>query len=413
MHGGGDGLSRRRLLSGSAAAIGAAGLSPWIGEAAAQVCSPNAISRTRRPVPNLTYRTANIIDTIAQVRPNRIGGVRVEKMPARGSGAARRWIVHNYGHGGGGITLSFGCASVVSDFVQEIIGDLGGNAAPSVAVVGSGVIGLTTAHAIKTRFRNLAVTIYSKDVELSKTCSWVAAGQFEPSGIWRAHTSPEQKANLRKYLQRSAEHIRQLKSRGVAAQYGIADRSNFSLSAGIAGMESEFMRPVIGPPRCGQLPFERLSVQGREYRTWLVNPRVLMPKLVRDLNDMGVLRRQRTLVAPPGSMEESGFLRVLTEQIIVNCTGFGSEALVRNSGLQPIKGQIVVLRNPDTARYNYFFSGSQCETERPNYLFCRQHDIVVGGLWDIGNRTLNADDNTAEAIMGRLRRLFNGNTSGC
>ena len=48
-------------------------------------------------------------------------------------------LVHNYGHGGGGMTLSWGTA-------DQAVRKMEGNPAPGpVAVIGAGVIGLTTA----------------------------------------------------------------------------------------------------------------------------------------------------------------------------------------------------------------------------------------------------------------------------
>ena len=50
------------------------------------------------------------------LRPCRRGGVRCE-MEVMGS----KTVVHNYGHGGSGITLSWGCAGEVLDIVTSII----------------------------------------------------------------------------------------------------------------------------------------------------------------------------------------------------------------------------------------------------------------------------------------------------
>ena len=53
-----------------------------------------------------------------------------------------KFIVHNYGHGGAGITLSWGCAAKVRDIVQQ---HLVGSPRTKVAVLGAGVMGLTAA----------------------------------------------------------------------------------------------------------------------------------------------------------------------------------------------------------------------------------------------------------------------------
>ena len=84
---------------------------------------------------------------VVGIRPHREGGVclKLEDEPIQ-SQWGPKFLIHNYGHGGAGITLSFGCASVVADHVQELIRDMRrSRMRPSVAVIGSGVIGLTVA----------------------------------------------------------------------------------------------------------------------------------------------------------------------------------------------------------------------------------------------------------------------------
>ncbi|KAH7069328.1 nucleotide-binding domain-containing protein [Paraphoma chrysanthemicola] len=68
------------------------------------------------------------------LRPFRKGGVRVEReggvREEGGNGgkgkSARSTIVHNYGHGGAGWSLSFGCAADVLRLVEEVVREVGG-----------------------------------------------------------------------------------------------------------------------------------------------------------------------------------------------------------------------------------------------------------------------------------------------
>lgn len=72
-------------------------------------------------------RDARVLEHRAGLRPVRTSGVRLEREAAgsdggggagRASGAGRALVVHNYGHGGSGVTLSWGCAEEVTELVR-------------------------------------------------------------------------------------------------------------------------------------------------------------------------------------------------------------------------------------------------------------------------------------------------------
>lgn len=73
--------------------------------------SERILRRCRRIEPRL--RDAEVIETITGLRPGR-PSVRVEVQPF---GQAR--CVHNYGHGGNGVTLSWGCARDVVRLIED------------------------------------------------------------------------------------------------------------------------------------------------------------------------------------------------------------------------------------------------------------------------------------------------------
>ncbi len=71
------------------------------------------VERCRDLVPAL--RDAHVLDHVVGLRPGR-PTVRLEEDEPLGSGAR---VVHNYGHGGAGITLSWGCAREVVALVER------------------------------------------------------------------------------------------------------------------------------------------------------------------------------------------------------------------------------------------------------------------------------------------------------
>ena len=99
-------------------------------------------------------------------RPFRPAGPRLEAVAAGG-----KKIVHNYGHGGSGWSLSWGCA-------QEAAALALADGPNRVAVIGAGVMGMTTA--LRLAESGVAVTIYAEDFP-AETRSARATGVWSPS----------------------------------------------------------------------------------------------------------------------------------------------------------------------------------------------------------------------------------------
>lgn len=138
------------------------------------------------PTPNFTFHPDTPGACIAGVRPYRAGSYRLDAETAGG-----KFVVHNYGHGGAGITLSWGCAAKVKDIVQKHIAV---SHDKDAAVLGAGVMGLTAATLLLDL--GLKVTIYS-DRKPVETTSFKAGGEWEPTIVAFAGKEQEFKAILR------------------------------------------------------------------------------------------------------------------------------------------------------------------------------------------------------------------------
>ena len=135
-------MNRRTLLSHAGLAL--AGLSMG-------ACAPKAGTRTNVPVsptsprrpmahlPLVRVSLDRVIRTTVGLRPHRPSGfvLKAGKLDAK-------TIIHNYGHGGSGMSLSWGTATMAADMAL---------AQPErrAAVLGSGVVGLTTARQLQRR----------------------------------------------------------------------------------------------------------------------------------------------------------------------------------------------------------------------------------------------------------------------
>ncbi|HEX8703256.1 MAG TPA: FAD-dependent oxidoreductase [Myxococcaceae bacterium] len=395
-------LSRRVFLQGTAAVAGGAAFPAF-------ATSPGHL-REGEVLPNPDFSLLReSAPYLVGIRPHRTGGVRLEleQQPLETS-SGKKYLLHNYGHGGGGITLSWGCASVTADTVHTLLERLRqAQQVPSVAVLGTGVIGLTVATELRRRWPTLPLKVYAKDLDVRSTTSFMAGGQFEPSGISLEYQSAEKKRVLATYLRRSRERIVELQNSGQRTLFGVAERKNYTLDHPVKAFDDFTPRDVIPLPRKGTLPFEKLNTAGREYSTWLMNPAILLPKLAADLAQASVPFEQRLF-------ESKRDIASLPENIVINCTGYGAKKLVGDRKLVAHRGHLVILRK--TLPKQFYFFGGGCENRVTAYVFCRQDDIVVGGTVQPGNESATADEQDAlvfQRILSNARELFDGRPAAC
>jgi D-amino-acid oxidase len=401
-------VTRRSILKGLAASGGLLNIAAIALRASADAAPPALRLGEILPDPDFSLLSPTT-PFVVGIRPHREGGVCLkledEPVPSR---FGPKFLIHNYGHGGAGITLSFGCASVVADHVQTLMREMRrSRIRPSVAIIGSGVIGLTVAAELRRRWRKMPIAIYAKELDVRKTTSFIAAGQFGPSGIGGEYETEEEQNVLADYLRRSRRRIIELQNASRAHAYGIAIRRDYTLDHRNPAYDYHTPIDVIPPYRFGTLPFKKLNTIGREYRTWLINPTILLPRLVADLKRSGVPFRTRHFESKIDFAE-------LRENIIINCTGYGAKAIMNDDNVIARRGHLVILRKT-LAKQFYFFSGG-CWNGRIMYVFCRHADIVVGGTVQSGNESEAIDERDRpifERILGNARAMFDGRLVDC
>src|SRR3954453_19793285 len=146
---------------------------------------------------------SRIIRTMAGLRPYRRSGfvVRAEQL-------GEKRLVHNYGHGGGGITLSWGTSKLATEL------GLQGHSGP-VAVLGSGAVGLANARLVQEA--GFPVTIYAAALP-PDTTSNIAGGQFHPAYAFsESAVSPEFMAQFTRALDYSWRRFQIM----VGEDYGV------------------------------------------------------------------------------------------------------------------------------------------------------------------------------------------------
>jgi D-amino-acid oxidase len=358
----------RRAFLGSAA-LGLTGL-------ALPGCATTSTRSAARAgcLPPVNVAADRVIRTLAGLRPYRASGF-VVRREALGDQA----LVHNYGHGGSGITLSWGSSKLATGL------GLPGHHGP-VAVIGAGVMGLSTARLVQEA--GFPVTIYAEALP-PETTSNVAGGQWHPFGHYRdSAVTPE----WRRQFLAAADYSWRRFQIMVGEDYGIRWLPTYTETSG--GPEPALLptfppvNRVLGPsehpfPVAPLVRFDTLYVETGRY----------LRQMLRDVQIAGGRIAVRRFAAPAD-------LAALPERLVFNCTGLGSRALFGDTGLQPARGQLAVLLPQPEVRYAF--------TGEAGYMFPRADGIVLGGTFELDEWSTEPDPETIARILASHRRLFEG-----
>lgn len=326
--------------------------------------------RANLPLPDLD---AGPVRFIAGLRPKRRGSYRLEAVRQGG-----KTVIHNYGHGGAGITLCWGCAGEVLDLVRASAPD--GRPGP-VAVLGAGVMGLTAATCL--REAGYLPTLYTRALPVATTSS-IAGGPWSPSLVDH-DPSPAGRASFDHLLRRSFHaHERRLgRGFGVFRRDLYTPVPSLSLSKLPPGLIPE-------PEPLDALPFASVPGPGFRYDTLMIEPPLLLARLEQDLRAAGVRFELRHFRA----VEEVG---ALPQPVVVNCTGLGSREIWPDENLHPLKGQLAIL--PPQPGLDYLFS------DQRGYVFPRSDGVVVGGTYTYDEDPAPDPETGRRLILEMKRKL--------
>jgi D-amino-acid oxidase len=336
----------------------------------------NGTTTTLLPNPDFTC-TPTDCKFVAGIRPYRQTTFRLEPQTV-----GTKFIVHNYGHGGAGITMCWGCAVEVREMVRQ---HTGGTPRP-VAVLGAGVMGLTAAALLVEA--GYSVGVYASS--LLSTTSDIAGGQWQPSFVEREPTAAA-KHRFENILRTSFAMHRDRIGQG----YGVSKRINYS-KHGSGTSFDKVPHDVIPPPTpYAHLPFAHLNVPGFGYHTLLVEPPIFLKKMRDNLSAAGVPFTQKEFHSPSDVAQ-------LGEPVVVNCTGMGSKEIFGDNRLVPIKGHLVLLKPQLNLQYLY--------SSDHTYVFPREDHVVVGGSTENGVSDPTVDPAICKQILQLAKDVFAGET---
>jgi glycine/D-amino acid oxidase-like deaminating enzyme len=255
-----------------------------------------------------------------------------------------------------------------------------------VAVLGAGVMGLTTARLVQEA--GFPVTLYAKALP-PETTSNIAGGQWSPFGHYRDDAvTPAWRAQFAAALDYSWRRFQIM----VGDDYGIRWLPTYVDAPagdddGLSPLDAYHPgRRVLG---ADEHPFPLARIV--RFETMYVETGRFLRQLTRDLRTAGGTIRVRDFATPAD-------ISSLPERLVFNCTGLGAGALFGDRGIQPVRGQLAILLPQPEVRYAF--------TGEAGYMFPRADGILLGGTFERGVRDTTPDPARIARILERHQRLW-------
>jgi len=389
-------LDRRRVLQSSAsfAGLGALGLAGCATREKAAAPGLPAYDVVP-PLAPIRADVSRLFDITVCLRPFRAAGPRLDTEQI-----GHTLVVHNYGHGGSGWSLSWGSSTIA---VQKAM-----SASPrKVAVIGCGALGLTSA--LLAQSAGADVTIYARDL-LPDARSFRATGSWTPdSRIALTSVAGPQFGDLWEQMARTSfkTYRRYLGLPGNPVEW--SDRyylSDLSLAEaaqhrppdplGFADYDDRIrdIMPASQILPAGSTPFPTPIVR----RTSLMQFNIADygHTLMSDFRAAGG-KFVRTEFHSPAEFAQ------LKEKVVINCPGYGARALCKDESIVPVRGQIGWLIPQPEVNYGLFYNGVST--------LSRRDGIVVQVLEGGDMRGYNDDNETidraeSEKAVATLDELY-------
>jgi D-amino-acid oxidase len=248
---------------------------------------------------------------------------------------------------------------------------------PEVVIVGAGVVGLSTA--VRLAERGVRVRIYTDRRGLG-TCSYAAGAMFDPFLATHERRDTWAYSTLQEF-----KHLRR--------------EEELPWVNMVQGVEASRV-PMSPPGRfsvCLPSDLPRGFVTGWRYRVPLID----MPPYLEWLEQ----RFERA----DGEIEyrRVGALDACLEyaNIVVNCTGIGALRLVPDGSMQPVRAQLVAIRNPGIDEF-FVEHTPDLDVSESTYLLPQGDVLLLGGNAEKGEFDVEPDRGVAERILQRCAEAF-------
>ena len=382
-------MNRRRLLQGGGALLGLA---------AAQGCT---VAPRREPHEVLKFAPVRAsMDRVTRItvctRPFRAAGPRldVERL-------GDKTIVHNYGHGGSGWSLSWGSSSIAAGKAL-VTGE------HEVAVLGCGALGLTSALTLQRR--GARVTIYAKELPPNVRSSLA-------TGLWTPDSRICLEENATAEFRKSWADMARTSWNAYQGYFGLAGSPVEFIDSYFVSDSQGAPRRQTGPdsrPAFAELQHELLADLMPAGRDLKPGQHALGNRFLRQNSQLmfNVTNYSKVLLsefyAAGGKIEVTDFssrndLVRVREKTLINSTGYGARSLFDDASVVPVRGQLARLISQPEVNYGLFYN---------DILFVPRRDGLVlqavgeNDYFGYDDPTVIPDRSEAERAVNTIAALF-------
>lgn len=359
-------IRRRSILEQAALALTA----PALPLTAMLPSAAAADQAQRRTLAKVNVAANRITRTVTGLRPFRPSGF-VVKAESLGS----KMVIHDYGHGGCGVTLSWGTADLAVNLALQ-------TRHRQAAVIGCGAVGLSTARLLQDR--GFDVAIYTRDLPLD-TVSNVAGALFAPTFIVdEAHKTGPVVTQIQHAMRFAYRYFQ----RFVGEKYGVRWVETFLVGDEPQPLPWDFALTPEVFPLTEYKPNEShfTGKYASSFKTLMIQPTLYLTQLLDDFLQRGGKLHVRTFA-------DRAALARLKQPLLFNCTGLASRELFADRELAPVKGHLALLMPQPEIDYAYV------DGRRDLYMFPRPDLIVLGGSHDEGDWSADVRAPVVEKIL--------------
>ena len=390
-------LGRRRLLAGAGAALLIGAVDGCSGGVAVKRGIPAAATLQLAP---LRAGTDRITQITVCTRPFRAQGPRIEA-----ERIGQKIVVHNYGHGGSGWSLSWGSSSIAVEKAMAAGGDT------DIAVIGCGALGLTSSLLLQRA--GARVTIYAKELPPNVRSS-LATGVWTPDSriCLEDNATPEFKqlwANMARRSFQTYQTLLGLPGNPVEFidSYFVSDDP---ASVRRGGLQSD------ARPKFAELQRELIADLIPRSEDFAPGSHSLGEHYLRrnTLMMFNITAYARLLMgdflANGGKIEIAEFhtpadLAKLPQKVLINATGYGARALFGDESITPVRGQLARMIPQPDINYGLIYKGVAFVPRRDGMVF-----QVIGNddYYGFNDATTVPDRAEAETSVNTIAGLYQG-----